>query len=413
MATARSLLLLALASAACAQPAEGGGSSGDGSTGADASDAGVGTSSSSADELGDDAPGASSSTSADTSASNTGSDDGDSDCAEQEQQLLDQIAADFDAAAVDPGITMDPDATLLVRADDGRMFVHVHGDSAADRVYESASTSKWVTSAILLDLVDQGVLSLDTTTSELLSFWPAPGVSLRHLLAFTSGFDDEAPCINLPGSDFAACVEAMYEAGLVDAPPPGTVFHYSGSHMQFAGLMAIEATGAASWTEIFDDWRSRTGMFPTGAYDLPSATNPRLAGGMHWRGDEYLEFLRALHEGELLSEDLRDEMLSNQRGRATVEASPALGFGEDWAYGLGNWLECSTATSGPGSYDCGEAGERNSSAGAYGAYPLIDAEAGFVAMLARQGGLASGGEGVALFRSVAPLVGQWAALDCG
>jgi CubicO group peptidase (beta-lactamase class C family) len=38
--------------------------------------------------------------------------------------------------------------------------VRGHGDSSIDTVYESASTSKWVAAAVLLDLVDQGVLAL-------------------------------------------------------------------------------------------------------------------------------------------------------------------------------------------------------------------------------------------------------------
>jgi CubicO group peptidase (beta-lactamase class C family) len=333
-------------------------------------------------------------------------------CLEQRAALEFEIAAAFDLAAVDPTITADPDATLLVADLDGATFVHSHGDSSPTTIYESASTSKWVTAAIILDRVDRGELGLDTTTSELLDFWPPPGVPLRTLLSFTSGFDDEAPCINSPFADFAACVEEIYAAGAPDATAPGEAFHYSGSHLQIAGLMAMRAAGVDDWSALFTQWQADTGLFPTGAYDLPSASNPRLAGGMHWTGEEYLAFLQALGTGAILTDDIRAAMLANQRGDAIVEASPSiLSWGEDWAYGFGNWLECSTATAEPGSYDCGD-GERNSSAGAYGAYPMLDAEHGLVAVVARQGGLASGAEGVALYRAVAEQVEAWAALDC-
>lgn len=335
-------------------------------------------------------------------------------CTDTELAALEaEIAAAFDAAAVNPAITDDPNATLLIASDDGRTFTHAHGASSATTVYESASTSKWVTAAVLLDLVDQGELSLTTTTSELLSFWTAPGVSLASLLSFTSGFDDEDNCMNRPGVDFATCVELTYQASVGDATAPGAVYQYSGSHMQIAGLMAMRATGAASWSAIFAAWQARTGLFPTGAYDLPSRTNPRLAGGMHWTGAEYLEFLRALRRGDLLTETTRAAMLRNQRGTATLTTSPAIAsWGEDWAYGFGNWLECSTATATPGSYDCGDAGERNSSAGAYGAYPVLDAEHGYVGVVARQGALGSGEEGVGLFRAVDDLVARWATRAC-
>lgn len=332
-------------------------------------------------------------------------------CLEQRAALELEIAAAFDLAAEDPSITGDPDATLLIADAAGRTFVHAHGDSSATTIYESASTSKWVTAAIILDRVDRGDLTLDTTTSELLDFWPPPGVPLRTLLSFTSGFDDEAPCINSPIADFEACVEQMYEAGAADAPAPGEAFHYSGSHLQIAGLMTMRAAGVDAWSDLFAAWQADTGLFPTAAYDLPSAANPRLAGGMHWTGEEYLAFLQALAAGALLADDTRAAMLANQRGDAIVESSPSLAWGEDWAYGFGNWLECSTATGEPGSYDCGD-GERNSSAGAYGAYPMLDAEHGVVAVLARQGGLATGGEGVSMYRAVEDLVEAWAALDC-
>ena len=54
-----------------------------------------------------------------------------------------------------------------------------------------------------------------------------------------------------------------------------------------------------------------------------------------------------------------------------VVGSPALNaFNQDWSYGFGNWLECPTAM-GANTFDCGS-GHRNSSPGAYGAYPFID-----------------------------------------
>jgi hypothetical protein len=175
--------------------------------------------------------------------------------------------------------------------------------------------------------------------------------------------------------------------------------------------MTMNAKAVASWTAVFDDFKARTGLFPTSVFDLPSAGNPRLAGGMHWSADEYLGFLRALVAGRLLSPAAQAELFTNQRGGATVAYSPTLALGEDWAYGLGNWLECPTAKT-AGSFDCG-AGHRNSSPGAYGAYPFIDFDDRYLGILARQGGLRTYPEGVETFRAVQPLIQQWAHLRCG
>ncbi len=333
-------------------------------------------------------------------------------CSEAELAALEAtMGATLDTAGVDPAITKDPDFTVLLEAADGRRFTHAHGASSATTRYDSASTSKWVTAVVLMDLVDRGVLSLDTTAHALLPFWAETEVDLRDLLSFTSGFVDEPRCINSPVADFAACVEQVYTDNAATAVAPETEFYYSGTHMQVAGLMAIRAAGVAGWAELFTAFRTRTGLFPTGVYDLPSVANPRLGGGMTWTGEEYLGFLRALYAGNVLTATTRAQLFANQRGAATVTASPVYqATGEDWAYGLGNWLECPGAL-GPNTYDCG-AGHRNSSAGAYGAYPFIDFDQRYFGIVARQGGLGSGREGVALARTIAEPARKWATRTC-
>lgn len=316
-----------------------------------------------------------------------------------------KMRTSLEAAAQNPDVTTDGDFALVLEAADGHQFRVELGTATLMTVYESASTSKWVAAAVILDLVDQGILALDDDPADYLTFWEAPGVTLGQLLAFTSGFSQEALCINLPGADFTDCVQRIYDNNTEPAAP-GTTFDYSSSHLQIAGAMAIRAAGASSWSELFAGWQAKTGLFPTGAFDLPSAENPRLAGGMHWRGLEYLDFLRALQQGELLEDATRQAMLDNQRGDAEVAGSPALQTGQDWAYGFGNWLECPTAIDGQ-SFNCG-AGYRNSSPGAYGAYPFIDFEHGYIGLLARQGDLGSFVETNALFATVAEDAALWA-----
>src|SRR5690606_27016584 len=103
----------------------------------------------------------------------------------------------LDAAAVDEAITSEPAFTMLLERADGRRFSHAHGASTATTVYDSASTSKWVTATIILDLVDQGILSLDTTANAVLPGWTETAVDLRDLLSFTSGFSEEDVCLYL------------------------------------------------------------------------------------------------------------------------------------------------------------------------------------------------------------------------
>lgn len=322
-----------------------------------------------------------------------------------------QMAAALEQAGDDTSITREPAFTLLLEAGDGRRFSHARAGSTATTRYESASTSKWVTAVVILDLVDRGKLSLTTKAHDLLPFWVETSVDLRDLLSFTSGYSDTALCINLRKADFATCVETMYDENVASAAAPGAEYDYSSSHMQFAGLMAVNAAAVANWTTVFDAFKTRSGLFATSVYDLPSATNPRLAGGMTWTAEEYLAFLRALADESLLEPASRTALFANQRGTATVVSSPAFdAVSEDWSYGLGNWLECKTATA-LGTYDCGE-GHRNSSPGAYGAYPFIDFDDDYFGIVARKGTLGSSGEGVAIFRSIEDLAHRWATRRC-
>ncbi len=105
--------------------------------------------------------------------------------------------------------------------------------------------------------------------------------------------------------------------------------------------MAIKAAGRADWQEVFEQFKTDTELFTHSNYDLPSLQNPRLAGGMHWNAKEYLEFLEAFHQAQILSAPMVLQMTRDQIGSAVIGNSPALNsIGEDWHYGFGNWIEC-------------------------------------------------------------------------
>jgi CubicO group peptidase (beta-lactamase class C family) len=307
-------------------------------------------------------------------------------------------------------VTTDVDFTLLLRDSNGRNFSHSIGVSTANTNYESASTSKWVTAMTILRLVDTGVLSLADNPQDYIPFWttdsqsPLSKITLAELLSFTSGLEmDAAVCTSLPNAQFATCVENIHDSNLASPIEPGTGFYYSGSHMQVAGLMAVNATGKA-WSELFADFKAATSLFPSGVFDLPSEGNPRLAGGMHWKASEYLEFLDASYHNQLLSVFLKSVTVADHTAAVEIKNSPALtGLGEDWHYAYGFWLECPSA-----SYDCTGI-SRISSPGAYGAYPFMDYSQRYFGILARQGALGTYPEGKAIIEAVQAEIEEWAA----
>ena len=99
-----------------------------------------------------------------------------------------------------------------------KRFEKMYGTFAPDQRVAIASSSKMVAGLVLMRLVDQGFLSLDSTTGTVLG-WTGPqaAITLRQLLSFTSGLDREAACTLLAGITLADCVAIISQQPLVAA----------------------------------------------------------------------------------------------------------------------------------------------------------------------------------------------------
>lgn len=292
--------------------------------------------------------------------------------------------------------------TLSVVAENGRVLTHSVGESTLETPYESASTSKWVTATVLMSLVEDGVMSLDDRPQDYIDAWPTTGnlsqISLTDLLSFTSGLNSAPACINIAIANFEPCVLRIANENSA-AELPGQDFYYSATHMQVAGLMAVKALGVSTWGEVFNQFKTRFDVFENSSYNLPSTSNPRLAGGMTWSAQDYRTFLAKYSSFSILNQTSVDVMSTNQAPSANIVSSPGL---ESWRYGLGLWLECL-----PNALSCTQA-NRLSSPGAFGAYPFIDTEHNYFGIIARQGELGTFENGYAIFTQVQQLLESWA-----
>ena len=326
-------------------------------------------------------------------------------CIEQRNELEQSIQKDLESNSTTT------DFTLLVESGSGRQFQFSRGSSTPQTSYRSASTSKLVTSAVILSLVDSGELSLQDRPQDYIDNWPEVGnlsnITLGQLLSFTSGLNEDSFCLNLAGADFSACIDSILTLNLESESIAGEAFDYGSAHMQVAGQMAILASGLQTWQQVFEQFKNKNDLFLNGVYDLPSLENPRLAGGMHWTASDYLSFLYALYHRQILTQALFSELTQDQVVDTTILYSPALdGLNEDWHYGLGAWIECHSTT-----YNC-EQVTRVSSPGAYGAYPFMDFSNNYFGILAREGSLGTFTEGYQVFTSVSQELEQWAGKEC-
>lgn len=281
-------------------------------------------------------------------------------------------------------------AVVIVGDADGRRFTWQRGHTP-DTVLELASASKWLTAATILQLVDDGVLSLDDHPQDHLDWAtddpddPRSAITLAQLLSFTAGFDVrplQRSCAGDGSLELTACARTFYEEHHADAP--GTVYFYGPAHMHVAAAMAEAATGRA-WAQIFrDTLADRVGMSAAAGFKNPSETNPRVSGGAEASAVDYERFLLSMLRGELLADRL-DEMHRDwtPTDEVRIAYSPASDWGQEWHYGLGNWLECPEET---WSSRC-DALNVVSSPGAFGFHPWIDRERGVYGIVARQDGI--------------------------
>ena len=121
-----------------------------------------------------------------------------------------------------------------------------------DTAFPSCSTAKPITATVVMKLVEQGLLELDSPVVEHLPQlkYPRGGdasrVTLRHLLSHTSGLSSDS---DVPDRFFTARPECLEDHVRHDIPeykaagPPGKVFWYSNSGFNIVGHLAERRTG--------------------------------------------------------------------------------------------------------------------------------------------------------------------------
>ena len=123
----------------------------------------------------------------------------------------------------------------------------------ADAPYNIASISKTYTGALILLLVDDGVLSLDDTLEQHLAGVHPRGdeITVRHLLQQTAGVPEVTASTEFLADQTAAWTEEELVGFVADDPllfDPGTDYSYSNSHYVLLGLIAGAAVGTP-WRE--------------------------------------------------------------------------------------------------------------------------------------------------------------------
>ena len=203
-----------------------------------------------------------------------------------------------------------------------------------------ASLSKWPAAIMLTGLVNDGTMRFDDRVNKYLSWWstdqndPRSRITLRHLLSFTSGYSTDGfvpPWVKCDG--FMECARALYKHSSQHTEEPGTKWAYLSCHLQFAGAMAVAASGS--------DIQALFKKYLYQPFNMTRTTwtpllDPQLATGITTTGDDFEQLLRRLLSYEVLPKGILDQMETDY-SQPPVEPSGDGWFGH---YGMGHWWEC-------------------------------------------------------------------------
>jgi CubicO group peptidase (beta-lactamase class C family) len=298
-------------------------------------------------------------------------------------------------------------ATAVVLDKSKVLHQKAYGEHELDRNYLIASASKILSVGVIMKLADEQKLDINEPIKTYLPEWgdtPVGEVTAAQLFSNSSGMPSLAEvsaaardlsgplasnlCQYAPDGDLQTCGQVLYKT----EPPrePNSEFAYGGSQWQLGGALA-EVVSEKSWAELIDETYVKpckvpslgyTNQFakwslgypPAAEFDgdvskLPETQNPSIEGGA---------YINIVDYAKLLQMHLNGGKCGNER---VLSPEAVKTMQEDWVakyegdtknprlpgYGLGWWVN--------------EQDGFVADPGAYGAFPWIDNERGYAAMV--------------------------------
>jgi CubicO group peptidase (beta-lactamase class C family) len=243
-----------------------------------------------------------------------------------------------------------------------------------------ASSSKWLSAALVMSFVDEGKLKLTDTVGKYLPLLSQHGKGnitisecLSHMTAIKSASLKES-------LDEMRGVNSMDEAmEKIAAMPmegePGKVFHYSNTGLQIAGAV-IEKISGKNFEDLFAERIARPLQMKNTDFGHGKVALP--AGGASSTAEDYLNFLvMILNRGSFNGKRILSEnsVAAMQVNRITKDVKIAYSPAEagDFGYGYGEWVMENASDS------------KNSGAvtspGLFGSFPWVNNEKKYCAFL--------------------------------
>ena len=231
-----------------------------------------------------------------------------------------------------------------------------------------ASSSKWLSAALVMTFVDEGKLNLEDSIGKYLPSMTRTGKGniriwqcLSHLTGIRPGDtkEDIQEMKNIGSMDEA--IERI--SSLPMEGDPGKTFHYSSIGLQIAGAI-LEKIGGKSFNLLFAERIAKPCNMKNTDFGKGNVAIP--AGSGYSTTEDYIHFLvMILNDGkfnniQVISKSSVIKMQQNYSKEAKIISSPA--EAGNWGYGLGEWV-----------MDDGDGRSLSvSSPGLFGSFPWVD-----------------------------------------
>jgi len=273
---------------------------------------------------------------------------------------------------------------LLLIKDGEVVYEKTFGKHSLDAPLPIASASKWFAGAVLVSLMDDGLLSPNDTVRKFLPYFIGEKscITVRQLMSHTSGMFGELSAMRNTALTLKQAALTLGNEQLLYKP--GTAFLYGGASMQIAGRVMEIAAGQVPWEMLFQERIAKPlGLVKTTFYGLGTTQNPLLAGGAQSSAREYAVFLQMLvNRGVWQGKRILSEQAVAELHRNSTPAVPVMTYSnyvllpkqpsEAANYGLGVWRVVNAQT--------GELIELHSQ-GKWGFTPWIDLRCNMIGIL--------------------------------
>ena len=207
---------------------------------------------------------------------------------EQTDQAIQAVLEEFQAVGISAAVVKDGE--IVYNKSFGYKDLESKTPLANDNLMRIASISKSFTATSLMQLVEQGLISLDDDISDLIGFtirnphFPDTPITLKMVLSHTASIRDKSDYFTLDHLNpavYGDCVESYFEY------KPGEGYNYSNMGLNLAGTILEKVSGVRFDDYVRENVIHKLGLY--GGHNIDSLDANKFARIYASRNGEYVE----------------------------------------------------------------------------------------------------------------------------